>query len=197
MAQISVKHEVLSPDLRQQTIRWLHDLTYYNGKTKGGQDIDRDQVWFHRQGLYFNPLWTHRYPRWIGHRFPEILEDICRELELELTEFNSCLVNRYNNGQCFIPKHIDSIDSFGPTPTIINLSLGATRTLRVHAHAHDHVHAHSYRDYKLDDNSLFIMSGPSTEHELLIEPECHTVRWSLTFRKHHPPSPSSELVVAT
>lgn len=172
MTQISVKHQVLSYDLRQQTINWLKNLEFYNGKTKGGHDIDRDQVWFHRQKVYFNPKWEHRYPRWMAHSFPVILDKIVVELGLD-KEFNSCLVNRYCDGQCFIPKHIDSIDSFGPTPTIINLSLGATRVLRVQDH-----------DYELNDNSVFIMSGPSVEHELLPDPDCHSIRWSLTFRKH-------------
>ena len=65
-----------------------------------------------------------------------------------LMDTNSCLINYYENGKDFIPRHIDSIVSFGPTPIIINLSIGATRVLRVNE-----------KDFSLHNNSLFIIQN--------------------------------------
>ena len=41
-----------------------------------------------------------------------------------MPDINSCLVNRYRSGADSIKPHRDSLDSFGPTPTIIGLSIG-------------------------------------------------------------------------
>ena len=82
------------------------------------------------------------------------------------------MLNYYADGSKFITKHHDSPILFGPEPVIINLSIGATRTLQI-----------NNVPYTLSDNTVLIMSGPSQEHELLT---CDTEdpRYSFTFRNH-------------
>ena len=152
---------------------WLYDLELFSGTTKKGNNIDRKQKWFHITGGKFNSKWAQDFDRWKGYTFPSVLKKILDQVNGKLeSDFNSCLVNYYEDGRNFIPKHVDSISSFGLNPIIANLSVGATRKLKVK----DHI-------YSLQNNSLFVMSGPSTEHELLKDPYCVHPRWSLTFRK--------------
>ena len=173
MAQIRYKPNFLSEDRYNELHSWLSQLELYPGKNKKGNDIDRMQKWFHINEEYFNPYWKQEFDRWKGHSFPPVLFKILSLVNEELgTNMDSCLVNYYRNGEAFIPKHIDSIISFGDHPIIVNVSIGATRTFRV-----------ADTDYELEDNSIFVMSGPTTEHQLLRDESCKEPRWSLTFRK--------------
>lgn len=165
--------DFLPHDLYLKLSSWLLSLELFSGTTQKGHNIHRTQKWFHINGERFNTTWKQYFDRWKGHTFPDILKEILDYINSNLgIDTNSCLINYYENGKKFIPKHIDSMDSFGPTPTIVNLSIGATRIIRV-----------DNQDYSLDDNSLFIMTGSSVEHELLKDLECTQPRWSLTFRK--------------
>jgi hypothetical protein len=168
-------YDVLEDDMHAKVSDWLKRQSYISAS-----GIDREQLWFHRDGTYFNPLWEKRYDRWNSHPFEDIIDQVIARLaalnilgNLSPNDINSCLVNYYRDGNAFIPKHVDSINVFGPSPTIINLSIGETRVLRAGG-----------KDYSLVDNSVFIMSGPSVPHELLKDPTCTGPRWSMTFRKH-------------
>lgn len=172
--------DVLNADLHARLGTWLRAQNYHSGVTKKGQQIDRKQIWFHRDECYFNPLWNDCYDRWKANKFPPILWELIHVLyesgvvgSLDKGEINSCLVNYYQDGRSFIPSHIDNKDAFGLEPIIINLSFGATRTLRI-----------NNVDYPLEDNTVLVMSGPSVQHELLRDECCRDERWSLTFRKH-------------
>ena len=173
MAEIQYICDFLPQDLYLKLSSWLLSLDLFSGTNKKGNIINRTQKWFHIDGERFDTTWNQYFDRWKGHTFPNILKEILDYINLNLgIDANSCLVNYYENGEQFIPRHIDSMVSFGPTPTIVNLSIGATRVIRV-----------VKKDYSLNDNSIFIMSGHSTEHELLKDLECTQPRWSLTFRK--------------
>lgn len=172
---VTYKKNALSSQLHSELQTWLLTQQYFNGLTRKGKPIDRKQIWFHRTGDYFNPKWNGRYSRWEGRLFPSILDRVLDELGQP--ELNSCLVNYYEDGQSFIPLHIDSVEMFGSEPTIVNLSIGATRTLHV-------INDDTKTAYPLEDNSVLVMSGPSVPHEILRDDNCKTARWSLTFRQH-------------
>jgi alkylated DNA repair dioxygenase AlkB len=173
MAQTMYKPNFLPKERYHELSRWLSQLELFPGKNKKGNNIDRMQKWFHLQEEYFNPYWKQEFNRWKGHSFPPVLFNILSQVNAELgTDMDSCLVNYYRDGNAFIPKHIDSRVSFGDHPTIVNISVGASRTLRV-----------AETDYALENNSMFVMSGPTTEHQLLRDESCTEPRWSLTFRK--------------
>ena len=173
MVETHYIEDFLPIDLYLQLVSWLSTQELFSGFTKKGLLIDRTQKWFHIKGECFNDKWSNEFDRWKGHKFPDTLLQIINYINKTLTtDTNSCLVNYYETGEKFIPRHIDSVTSFGAEPTIINLSIGATRILRVEE-----------TDYQLKDNGLFIMTGPSAEHELIKDPLCKESRWSLTFRK--------------
>ena len=173
MAKTQYISDFLSNDLYLKLNSWLLSLELFSGTTRKGKNIHRTQKWFHIDGDRFDTTWKQHFDRWKGHKFPDTLKEILDYINLNLEiDTNSCLINYYENGENFIPKHMDSMASFGSTPTIVNLSIGATRILRV-----------AKQDYNLHNNSLFIMTGSSTEHELLKDLECTQPRWSLTFRK--------------
>jgi hypothetical protein len=189
--------DVLEPNMRdrlwQLVDRDLKDK-YKDGYTNSGKKIDRQQLWFQRDGQYFCPSWQFRYPRWMSETAPDLLEPvqeriltairpILTPLNIKNVDFNSCLINKYRDGTAFITPHRDNVASFGANPTIVGLSLGATRVLRITHNQLKFVH-----DIELVDNSLFIMAGATQEyyvHEILQDPSCHEARYSLTFREHH------------
>lgn len=162
--------------------KWLCTLEYSSGYRSNGLPIDRQQVWFHVDGAYFDTNWHHRYDRWKSHNYEDadILKRVQALVQSRLpieTKINSCLINKYKDGTCFIPKHKDSLRKFGPAPTIIGLSVGQKRTLRV-----TDVDG-SVMDRELADNSLFIMTGQAVDHEILPD-SSQGCRYSLTFRNH-------------
>lgn len=183
MTELLYIEDILDAEDHHLALLWLQSLPYVSGQSKGGQEIDREQVWFQKEGKYFNPLWTSRYPRWKGNTYPQILRGIqrkiCTIMSATGVQFdpNSCLVNYYKDGNAFIPKHKDNSLCFGDKPIIAGLSIGSTRVLRV-----------GNSDYTLRDNSLFVMMGDSVIHELLPDSKCTVPRYSLTFREWTDPS---------
>jgi alkylated DNA repair dioxygenase AlkB len=175
----------------------LKTLNYCKGYTQSGAEVAREQLWFHKENRYFCDSWVVRYPRWDSHPYPDevlhvqdrVQEIVNEELKLKLNldlklklNINSCLVNYYRDGNSFIPPHRDNQISFGERPTIVGLSIGATRTLLLKHNNKDVTY-----EIKLMDNSMFIMAGGSQlyfMHEIPKEPQCHEERWSLTFREH-------------
>ncbi len=183
---------ILSPERYAQLKECLKNLNYCKGYTQSGAEVAREQLWFHKDNKYFCDSWVARYPRWDAHPYPEeilqVQDLISEEMKLRSKSLhlnlniNSCLVNYYRDGNSFIPPHRDNKTSFGDRPTIVGLSIGATRTLVL---KHDNKDVRY--EIKLLDNSMFIMAGGSQlhfMHEIPKEPDCHEERWSLTFREH-------------
>lgn len=172
---------------------WLNSVKYIEGEAKNGTYVKRKQIWYQENEKYFCQKWLHRYPRWEGNLYTEILKKIqlkmsliildmnrSKELPIVLNEkLNSCLINLYENGNDKISRHKDSSDSFGFFPTIINLSVGQTRILRM-------TNNEETIDFSLEHNSLFIMAGSSQKnyrHEILEDLQIKKKRYSLTFRE--------------
>ncbi len=189
---------------------------YRDGHCVSGREIPRKQLWFQREGKYFCNTWKKTYDRWKAvDTYPEILNQISTEIKNhpELSsileshdidfanmEINSCLVNKYRNGDDSIRAHRDTYLSFGKHPIIIGVSLGDSRILRVRRLHNPEIFkslkvqkaSDENIDFLLEDNSLFIMAGHSQiyfSHEIP-KMEDKGVRYSLTFREfsEHPPS---------
>ena len=161
-----------------------------NGKTKYDKIIDRQQKWYHHDNQPFCKVWKHSYDRWLSHKYTPTLKEtesyinaiVNRTVpkEIELPKYNSILINKYQDGTCFIPKHKDNAYSFGETPTIALLSLGCAREFVLK-------NIHSEYSYTLKDNSLLIMAGCSQKyytHELLEDPSVKNCRYSLSLREY-------------
>ena len=169
-----------------ELLKNLNSLSYYDGETKGNNKISRKQIFFQDNEEYFCKLWKNRFDRWNGNKYPNFLNEmqnkinkfVNKNLNINI-ELNSCLVNKYESGEDFIPHHRDNPLSFGKYPYIIGLSLGDERIMELKNNI-----TGKLNHFKLKKNSLFIMAGNSQEdytHSIL-KKDSLELRYSLTFR---------------
>ena len=99
---------------------------------------------------------------------------------LTATQFNSCLLNLYQDGNQGMAWHSDDEKSLGRNSTIASVSLGAEREFRM---------KHKRLDHKisvlLESGSLLVMKGATQSHWLHSIPKSKkitTPRINLTFR---------------
>lgn len=197
----------------------------YNSKTINNIIDKRKQLWFQHNNEYFCNKWKKKYERWKSNKYDEELinieniisnklkeyiklinERLCigenvklninKNLNLDTTfNFNSSLINYYENGNQFISPHKDSIDSFGIYPTIACLSIGISRTMIIQRLIYNNNIKSLKKDNSkdginlsipLENNSLFLMMGSSQKyytHEIIKEPNITRERFSITMRK--------------
>lgn len=185
--------KILPEKLYIKTRFWLERKNYKDGYCIDGKEIPRKQIWFHKEQKYFCSQWKYRYSRWESEIYDKILEEVEEYVmdkvgnilktweDIELPEINSCLVNKYRDGNDSIKPHYDSPLSFGEFPTIINLSLGAEREFIIKKKKKkDKI------TIQLKNNSLLIMAGGSQKYFTHEVPKSNSdsVRYSMTFRKH-------------
>ncbi len=172
----------------------LSNETYYGEGSYKNTKLDREQKWYHQEGKPFCSLWTQQHHRWNGHLYDSQLLSFQNKIlstaqhyllqyniNLNLSNHNSCLINKYNGGNQFIRPHRDSPLSFGDLPTIIGFSVGATRDFVMESNKNEKM------NYELKDNSIFIMAGRSQidwTHSIPAKPEESGVRYSMTIRHH-------------
>ena len=188
---------------------WLESKIFCPGICINDKKIPREQLWFHKNNKYFCSSWIYRYDRWESRNYDKLLIDIQKIIQKKVKQYfdkkinngidipliNSCLINKYNNGEDSINAHRDCIDSFGLYPTIIGLSIGYERNIKIKKIKFNKNNIHSLKpnqdtsdnlDIKLEDNSLFIMAGASQKYFTHEIPKCNSsgTRYSLTFRHH-------------
>lgn len=149
--------------------------------------VSRYQKWFEHKKRYFCPMWKQRFPQWESFDIDPTIQKLINQMQqlanningIKKPQINSCLINKYPNGEHFIAPHRDSPESFGAFPTIIILSLGETRTLRFE-------NSDETFTYDLEPGSIFIMHGESQNKFLhsLDKSSTSNVRYSLTFREY-------------
>lgn len=188
---------------------WLDSKEFIDGMCISGKAIPRQQLWFQKDLNYFCKKWRYEYDRWKAHKYEEVLtniqnkiqdyaqniENICDDPLIQKPVINSCLINKYRNGQDSIRPHRDTPESFGIYPTIIGLSLGSSRRFSVKKIDYDPSNITSLKhddntelnmDITLEDNSIFIMAGASQKYFTHSIDKCSTqdIRYSLTFREY-------------
>jgi len=186
MTSIIYKEDLFDNINKNTIIDWLENKIYKKGINNDGSIIKREQLWFQKDQLPFNKKWE-RFSRWRSEKiYEEILYDIethinIKNYDIELN-INSCLINKYKDGNDFIKFHNDSCEAFGENHYIVLVSFGETRTLRFR----DKLDHNNYFDQILKDNSLLIVP-PSInikyQHSILKDNTKNT-RYSLTFRKY-------------
>lgn len=186
MTSIIYKDNLFGYTEKDTIIEWLENKEYKKGINNDGSIIKREQLWFQKEQLPFNKKWA-RFDRWRSEKiYEKILYDIenyinIKNYGIELN-INSCLINKYKDGNDFIQFHNDSYEAFGENHYIILLSFGETRTLRFR----DKLDNNNYFDKILKDNSLLIVQPQINikyEHSILKDNTKNT-RYSLTFRKY-------------
>ena len=201
------KSNMFDETFKSKLSEFVREQTYRDGRCVSGREIPRKQLWFQKDGKYFCDSWKNRYDRWESvQEYPEILEEITKKIYscdevisalkdngIEIPNINSCLINKYRDGNDSIRAHRDTHLSFGDFPVIIGISLGDSRILRVRRLHFPELYksmkvqkdSDEHIDFLLEDNSIFVMAGHSQKyfsHEIpkMEDKDC---RYSLTFRE--------------
>ena len=164
---------------------YLEETDDFIGNPKYTGGVSRMQKWFHKDMKYFCPKWKGEYEHWksfeMDNTINKIIDMVQQYIDRDYKmKINSCLINKYIDGDSFISPHRDSVESFGLNPTIVILSLGQTRSIHF-----DSTTSKDKFSFPLESGSIFIMSGDSQEsfrHSIKKE-DCNGVRYSLTFRE--------------
>lgn len=196
----------LEESLKNELEKFLETSKFHGGKCLSGKEIPRRQLWFQRQNGYFCNLWKYKYPRWESNEYSEVLDKIEKYTQTKINEIlaknnitppnlNSILINKYRDGADSIRPHRDSPISFGETPIIIVISIGASRDLLFKkVKYNNNIDSSNKIDnknpqefaFKMENNSLFIMGGGSQRyftHEIP-KCDCKNTRYSLTLREY-------------
>ena len=190
----------LGDEEQKELFEYLESTKNFIPTPKFKKGVTRLQKWYQKDKKYFCPEWSKRYPQWesfeiddkISKLIDRIQKYIIEQKELNdikgfsIPNINSCLINKYQNGEHYISPHRDCSISFGEEPTIIGLSLGVTRTIDFIPENNDENKSFSFG---LESGSIFIMAGSSQKfykHSIRrCEPnEINDVRYSLTFREY-------------
>ena len=179
---------------------WLCEFEdFRDGEYAYDDKLSRKQIWIQKEGKYFCPNWKKRFHRWTAITYPDLILSNQTQIITKLNKAfgkqimspescNSCLINKYRDGNDFIPAHTDSACSFGSEPTIIGLSIGETRNLKLNRKGTLEEEEKSMDfELKLADNSVFVMRGATQKyftHEIPKDPTKKNVRYSLTFREY-------------
>lgn len=179
---------------------WLDSMNDFREGYIYEQKISRTQKWYHTELKKFSSTWKKEYDRW--EPFPYCRElynyqafvqkevnAICDTLGIHRPIFNSCLINKYEDGDKLIKPHSDHQTTFGEKPVVAILSIGDTRRLHFRPISYLQTKKKTNKDfyYDLEHNSLLVMAG-DTQKEY-----CHSIdkennkdlRYSLTFREHN------------
>ena len=85
----------------------------------------------------------------VNNRTNKLIDEYCPFIIKP--KINSCLVNKYRNGNDSIKTHRDTPDSFGEYPTITGLSIGGKRNIVLRKINLD---LRNYNSMKNDNNSV-------------------------------------------
>ena len=203
------KSNIFDSCFKDRIKSFLDSEDYCDGQCVSGREIPRKQRWYQKEGKYFCNSWKNRYDRWeSANEYPAILNEISakikvnkelcevlkqHDIDLDSMNINSCLINRYRNGDDSIRAHRDTYLSFGKHPIIIGISMGDSRILRVRKLHNPEIFkslkveksSDENIDFLLEDNSLFVMAGHSQTYFSHEVPKMSDkdMRFSLTFRE--------------
>ena len=158
----------------QHNIAWQHDQVQIAGQLI---TTERQVAW------YGDTAFAYTYSGTTKHALPwtETLLALKQCIEhITHAHFNSCLLNRYANGQQGMAWHSDDETSLGRNTCIASLSLGAQRTF-----AFKHKTTAKTITLELAHGSLLLMKDQTQHHWLHRLPpraNIHQARISLTFR---------------
>ena len=196
--EIKNKHSIfihLPNFMNKNYINELEQITNWRGGDYSTQNVNRSQQFFHINDEPFCKLWKKNPERWQSMPYYSWLLEMQIQLQRELEEtisplyeaygitplnFKSALINKYKDGNDFIPPHFDTTDH--EEPTIVSVSFGATRTFVVKRILFDQEREYKY---ELNHGDVFIMAGLSQRnftHEILKDSTIENPRYNITFR---------------
>lgn len=161
-------------NLLLKNINWKNDEAFYHGRhivTK------RKVAWYGDQGfLYTYSNTTKQALPWTNE-----LINLKRKTELITnSQFNSCLLNLYHDGNEGMTWHSDDEKSLGKNTVIASLSFGAERKF-----SFKHRRTRQTISLLLENGSLLVMRGNTQSnwlHSLPLSNKINHPRINLTFR---------------
>ncbi len=165
-------------DLLFDSVDWKPDEVIIAGK----HITTKRKIAWYGDGNY-----AYTYSKTTRHALPwtsellalkDIVEQKCD------TEFNSCLVNLYHNGEEGVTWHSDNEKALGTNTTIASLSFGSERKF-----SFKHKNTKKSLSVNLQAGSLLVMKGTTQNHWLHCLPKTKkstSPRINLTFRTYKP-----------
>jgi hypothetical protein len=189
---------------------YLNSMTdFKSGNTSFGE-IPRLQKWYQMDNHYFSKTWKEQdIERWKSHVYDkELLNiqeyvrqnidnlDIYNYNGISKPKINSCLINKYRDGNDSIKPHRDNQTTFGDNPTVIGVSFGDERDIIFKRLIYNPDKMNSIKidkenkqelKIKLKHGSMFIMAGAIQKYFSHEIPKCNSndIRYSLTFREFY------------
>jgi alkylated DNA repair dioxygenase AlkB len=161
-------------NLLLKNINWKNDEALYHGRHRVTK---RKVAWYGDQGfLYTYSNTTKQALPWTNE-----LIDLKRKTELITnSQFNSCLLNLYHDGNEGMTWHSDDEKSLGKNTVIASLSFGAERKF-----SFKHRRTRQTISLLLENGSLLVMRGNTQSnwlHSLPLSSKINHPRINLTFR---------------
>jgi alkylated DNA repair dioxygenase AlkB len=207
---IAIWQNAIDPEKQREYIDWQSSRETFVGGTTPFGIVPRSQYFSHMDGRNFNNKWKDQTnPRWTSVKYDTTLLELQAFVQSQLHTFgfegiesvqyptiNSCLINKYVGGDNSIRAHRDNQTSFGPTPTVIGVSLGEEREIVFKRIIYDPERMSSIKEdrenpeeirIKLKSGSMFVMGGEVQKYYSHEIPKCKDstgTRYSLTFREH-------------
>jgi alkylated DNA repair dioxygenase AlkB len=181
--------------VKQNYLKQLNEITNWKYGEYQNQEVDRVQQFFHIHGEPFCKSWKKITERWKSLEYYPWLLELQKNLEKELEQvlsplydsygltpldFQSALINKYRDGNDFIPPHHDTTEN--ENPTIVSLSFGETREFSVKRIVFGQ---EIEKIYQIKHGDVFIMGGLSQTnytHEILPNSNITKERYNITFR---------------
>lgn len=159
-------------------VPWQHDEVMMHGRRIV---TARQTAWYGDAGMCYRYSGVTRQPL----PWSPLLDEIRATVEARLAAvspaaFNSCLLNRYQDGSQGMGWHSDDEPELGPQPLIASLSLGAVRKFCLRHRASGQKVA-----LMLAHGQLLVMRGSTQthwQHALMKTTRVHAPRVNLTFR---------------
>lgn len=200
--------------MQKQQEFYLKKLNKFtNDDWKAGEykhhDLNRIQRFYSITGKPFCEHWKNIPERWKSCTYEEWLTNLQNEVQMYINDtceglinshesfnpvnFESALINKYRNGNDFIPEHRDVV-VMDRDPTIASVSFGETRTFRVNRVVYDpndprklvrdNEFRHFSKEWQLKSGDLVVMAGSAQKyfsHEIL-QDQTTNPRFNITFR---------------
>ena len=140
--------------------------------------VPRKVIWVGDKGATY----TYSNVKHTPLPWPECLKIIRQKLNVDLKcDFNSALLNLYENGTQYMGWHSDNEAELGPDPCIASISFGASRRFLIRSKTTIHKY-----EYLLSHGSLLVMRGDIQDNFNHCLPKMLKVkekRINVTFRK--------------
>lgn len=124
--------------------------------------------------------WLLELQKNLEKELEQVLSPLYDSYGLTPLDFQSALINKYRDGNDFIPPHHDTTEN--ENPTIVSLSFGETREFSVKRIVFGQ---EIEKIYQIKHGDVFIMGGLSQTnytHEILPNSNITKERYNITFR---------------